>query len=122
MAENLSFHSVRLLGHNGTSKPVKVPIFPLALLAAVAGKLAPNIAFSSTIKYMHKIYYHKTVHFSQVSYPSLIYRERWVNIIFYLLCALICNEHEQIMLNPLPTSGVHCKQFGPRSSPTKSRA
>ena len=45
MAENLSFHSVRLLGHNGTSKPVKVPILPLALLAAVAGKLTARTTF-----------------------------------------------------------------------------
>ena len=45
MAENLSFHSVRLLGHNGTSKPVKVPILPLALFAAVAGKLTTRTTF-----------------------------------------------------------------------------
>ena len=45
VAENLSFHSVRLLCHNGTSKPVKVPILPLALLAAVAGKLTARTTF-----------------------------------------------------------------------------
>ena len=45
MAENLSFHNVRLLGHNGTSKPVKVPILSLALLAAVAGKLTARTTF-----------------------------------------------------------------------------
>ena len=45
VAENLSFHSVRLLGHNGTSKPVKVPILPLALIAAVAGKLTARTTF-----------------------------------------------------------------------------
>ena len=45
VAENLSFHSVRLLGHNGTSKPVKVPILSLALLAAVAGKLTARTTF-----------------------------------------------------------------------------
>ena len=45
MAENLSFHSVRLLGYNGTSKPVKVPILPLALLAAVASKLTARTTF-----------------------------------------------------------------------------
>ena len=45
VAENLSFHTVRLLGHNRTSKPVKVPILSLALLAAVAGKLTARTAF-----------------------------------------------------------------------------
>ena len=45
VAENLSFHNVRLLGHNGTSKPVKVPILSLALLAAVAGKLTARTTF-----------------------------------------------------------------------------
>ena len=45
MAENLSFHIVRLLSHNGTSKPVKVPILSLALLAAVAGKLTARTTF-----------------------------------------------------------------------------
>ena len=45
VAENLSFHSVRLLGHNGTSKPVKVPILPLALFAAIAGKLTARTTF-----------------------------------------------------------------------------
>ena len=45
VADNLSFHNVRLLGHNGTSKPVKVPILSLALLAAVAGKLTARTTF-----------------------------------------------------------------------------
>ena len=45
VAEILSFHNVRLLGHNGTSKPVKVPILSLALLAAVAGKLTARTTF-----------------------------------------------------------------------------
>ena len=45
VAENLSFHNVRLLGHNGTGKPVKVPILSLALLAAVAGKLTARTTF-----------------------------------------------------------------------------
>ena len=45
MAENLRFHSVQLLGHNGTSKPVKVSILPLALLAAVVGKLTARTTF-----------------------------------------------------------------------------
>ena len=45
MAENLSFHNVRLLGHNGTSKLVKVPILSVALLAAVAGKLTARTTF-----------------------------------------------------------------------------
>ena len=53
MAENLSFHSVRPLGHNGTSKPVKVPILPLALLAAVAGKLTARTTFKGFF-YIHK--------------------------------------------------------------------
>ena len=38
MVENQGF-SVRLLGHNHTSKSVKVPIFPLALNSAVAGNM-----------------------------------------------------------------------------------
>ena len=46
VAENLSFHNVRLLGHNGTSKPVKVPILLLALLAAVVG----NMTARTTLK------------------------------------------------------------------------
>ena len=35
--KELSFHSVRPLGHNSTSKSVKVLIFPLALNATIAG-------------------------------------------------------------------------------------
>ena len=40
-----SFHSVRLLGHNRTSKSVKVPIFPLALNATVAGYMTAQTTF-----------------------------------------------------------------------------
>ena len=40
-----SFHSVRLLGHNRTNKSVKVPIFPLALNATVAGYMTAQTTF-----------------------------------------------------------------------------
>ena len=66
MAENLSFHSVRLLGlgHNRTSKPVKVLILLLALLPAVAGYMTARttfkvlsffwvVAYSSNKHYIH---------------------------------------------------------------------
>ena len=41
----LSFDSVRPLGHNGTSKSVKVQIFPLALNAAEAGYVTARTPF-----------------------------------------------------------------------------
>ena len=40
-----SFHSARLLGHNRTSKSVKVPIFLLALNATVAGYMTARTTF-----------------------------------------------------------------------------
>ena len=40
-----SFHGVRLLGHNRTSKSVKVPIFPLALNATVVHYVTAQTTF-----------------------------------------------------------------------------
>ena len=45
MIGKLSFYSVRLLGHNGASISVKVPIISLALRAAVAGYTTARTTF-----------------------------------------------------------------------------